>query len=238
VGLQHYQMVGDKYVRAIAEAADAIPLIVPAVGAGVDLQAILRRIDGLLFTGSPSNIEPRHYAGDSSASDTLEDPFRDATTLALLPLAVEDGMPVLGICRGFQEMNVAFGGSLLQAVHDQLGYLDHREDLSASLEEQYAPAHDVVLEPGGLLRRLAGCERIRVNSLHRQGIDRLAPSLEVEARSPDGLIEAVRVRDASGFALAVQWHPEWQAQHNDFSRALFAEFRAACCLQRGPGAET
>jgi putative glutamine amidotransferase len=135
---------------------------------------------------------------------------------------------VLGICRGFQEINVAFGGSLWQKLQDVPGYLDHREDPKQPLEQQYGPAHEVTLEPGGLLRRLAGSDRLSVNSLHSQGVRELGAGLAVEARAPDGVIEAFRVEHAPAFALALQWHPEWRASADDFSRALFAEFGAAC----------
>jgi putative glutamine amidotransferase len=157
----------------------------------------------------------------------LHDPHRDATTLSLIPRAVASGVPVLGVCRGFQEMNVAMGGTLHQRVHEVGGFDDHREDKEQPLEAQYAPAHEVVLEPGGLLLSLAGQDRIEVNSLHWQGVDRLAPDLAVEARAPDGLVEAFRVKSAPAFALAVQWHPEWQVMQNPFSQALFAEFGKA-----------
>ena len=143
--------------------------------------------------GSASNVEPRHYRGEPSESGTLHDPFRDETTLPLIPRAVAAGVPVLGICRGFQEMNVAFGGSLWQKLHDVPGHLDHREDPSLPLDEQYGIAHEVILEPGGLLRGLAGTERIRVNSLHSQGVKELGAGLAVEARAIDGVIEAFRV---------------------------------------------
>ncbi len=136
-------------------------------------------------------------------------------------------MPVFGICRGFQEMNVAFGGTLHQKLHEVPGNLDHRDDESQPLEVQYGPAHEVMLEPGGVLRALSASERVQVNSLHSQGIDRLGAELVVEARAPDGVIEAFRVRDARRFALAVQWHPEWQVMSNPFSRALFAAFGEA-----------
>jgi putative glutamine amidotransferase len=131
---------------------------------------------------------------------------------------------VLGICRGFQEMNVAFGGTLHQKLHEVQGYLDHRDDESQPLEVQYGPAHDVILEPGGLLRSFSDTDRIRVNSLHSQGVERLGRNLAVEARAPDGVIEAFRVQDAPRFALAVQWHPEWQVMSSTFSKALFAAF--------------
>ena len=136
-------------------------------------------------------------------------------------------MPIFGICRGFQEMNVAFGGTLHQKLHEVAGHLDHRDDTSQPLEVQYGPAHEVTLEPGGLLRSLTAAERIQVNSLHNQGIERLGSELAVEARAPDGVIEAFRVRDARGFAVAVQWHPEWKVMANPFSRALFAAFGQA-----------
>jgi putative glutamine amidotransferase len=154
----------------------------------------------------------------------LHDPARDATTLPLIRRAVQAGVPVLGICRGFQEMNVAFGGTLHQRLHEVPGYLDHRDDETQPLEVQYGPAHEVTLEPGGVLRTLTASERIRVNSLHSQGIERLGEGLAVEARAPDGVIEAFRVPAARRFALAVQWHPEWQVMSNPFSRALFATF--------------
>jgi putative glutamine amidotransferase len=137
-------------------------------------------------------------------------------------------LPVLAICRGFQEMNVAYGGTLWQRVHEVPGHFDHRDDENLDLEEQYGPAHEVLLEPGGQLRDIAGSDRLQVNSLHWQGVQQLAPALAVEARAPDGLIEAFRVADARSFALGVQWHPEWQFSQNPFSSALFAAFGDAC----------
>ena len=227
VGAHPFHMVGEKYVRAVMEAAGAAPLLIPALAEELRFGELLERLDGLLFTGSPSNVEPHHYRGAPSAPGTLHDPARDATTLPLIRKAVEAGVPVFGICRGFQEMNVAFGGTLHQKVHEVPGFLDHRDDESQPLEVQYGPAHDVMLEADGVLRALARTDRIRVNSLHSQGIERLGAELAVEARATDGLIEAFRVADARSFALAVQWHPEWQAMSNAFSRALFAAFGGA-----------
>ncbi len=224
---QHwFHAVGEKYIAAVAQAAGACPVLIPALGEDL-IDSLLDRFDGLLLTGSASNVEPHRYNGAPSDPGTLHDPARDATTLPLIPAAVRAGLPVLGLCRGFQEMNVAFGGTLHQKVHEIPGHRDHREDLEQPLDIQYGPAHEVTLEPGGLLHRLAGADRITVNSLHSQGVQTLAPDLEVEARAPDGLIEAFRVKDAPTFAVAVQWHPEWKAQDNLFSRALFAEFGAA-----------
>ncbi|MDE2136429.1 MAG: gamma-glutamyl-gamma-aminobutyrate hydrolase family protein, partial [Gammaproteobacteria bacterium] len=222
-----FHMVGEKYARAVIDAAGAAPVLIPSLAEELGFAELLERLDGLLFTGSPSNVEPHHYAGPPSAPGTLHDPARDATTLPLIRKAVGSGVPVLGICRGFQEMNVAFGGTLHQKLHEVPGHLDHRDDESQPLEVQFGPAHEVTLEPGGVLRELAGSERIRVNSLHSQGIERLGAPLAVEARAPDGVIEAFRVRAAASFALAVQWHPEWQAMANPFSRALFAAFGKA-----------
>jgi len=220
-------MVGEKYARAVLDAAGAAPLLIPSLADELGFDELLQRLDGLLFTGSPSNVEPHLYEGAPSAPGTLHDPARDATTLPLIRKAVRAGVPVFGICRGFQEMNVAFGGTLHQKLHEVPGYLDHRDDGTQPLEVQYGPAHDVTLEPGGVLRSRAVSERSQVNSLHNQGIDRMGAELAVEARAPDGVIEAFRVRDAQRFALAVQWHPEWKVMSNPFSRALFAAFGQA-----------
>jgi|SRR5882672_2045256 len=227
IGPHPFHAVGEKYIAAVVQAADCLPLLIPVLETPLDVTEILARVDGIFFTGSPSNVEPARYAGPASIPGTLHDPHRDATTLSLIPRAVASGVPVFGVCRGFQEMNVALGGTLHQRVHEVAGFEDHREEKDVSLEVQYGPAHDVVLEPGSLLRQLAGAERIRVNSLHSQGVDRLGPDLDVEARATDGLIEAFRVRSSSSFALAVQWHPEWQVMNNPFSRALFGEFGRA-----------
>ena len=227
VGDHPFHMVGEKYARAVLDAAGGVPLFIPSLAQELGLDELIERLDGLLFTGSPSNVEPHLYRGPPSDPGTLHDPARDATTLPLIRKAVSASVPVFGICRGFQEMNVAFGGTLHQKLHEVAGHLDHRDDTSQPLEVQYGPAHDVTLEPGGLLRSLTPAERIQVNSLHNQGIERLGSELAVEARAPDGVIEAFRVRDARRFAVAVQWHPEWQVMANPFSRALFAAFGQA-----------
>jgi putative glutamine amidotransferase len=232
VGHHPFHMVGEKYARAVIDAAGAAPLLIPSLAEELRFEELIERLDGLLFTGSPSNVEPHHYDGPPSAPGTLHDPARDATTLPLIRHAVDAGLPVFGICRGFQEMNVAFGGTLYQKLHEVPGLLDHRDDETQPLDVQYGPAHEVTLEPGGLLRSLTDGDRIRVNSLHSQGIERLGPPLAVEARAPDGVIEAFRVRAASSFALAVQWHPEWKVMTNPFSRALFAAFGKAAA-ERG-----
>ena len=226
LGPHWFHCVGEKYIDAIARAAHAVPVLVPALGEQ-NLQDWLENFDGILFTGSPSNVEPHHYQGKPASPGTLHDPARDATTLPMIPRAVEAGLPVFGICRGFQEMNVAFGGTLVEKLQEQPGRLDHREDKDQPLEAQYGPAHEVGLADGGLLRRLAGRPRVMVNSLHSQGVERLGRRLVAEAKADDGVIEAFRIDDAPSFALAVQWHPEWKVMENAFSRALFAAFGQA-----------
>ncbi|PZX02082.1 gamma-glutamyl-gamma-aminobutyrate hydrolase [Pseudomonas sp. 478] len=235
IGLHAYHISGDKYVRAVASAAKGLPVILPSLADLLAPSDILDGLDGILFTGSPSNIEPFHYSGPASAPGTAHDSARDATTLPLIRAAVEAGIPVLGICRGFQEMNVAFGGSLHQKVHEAGPFMDHREDDSLPLEGQYAPSHPVRIQPGGVLAGLGLASEIQVNSIHGQGVERLAPGLCVEALAPDGLIEAVSVPQGKGFALGVQWHPEWQVSSNPDYLAIFQAFGDACrkhALQR------
>jgi putative glutamine amidotransferase len=223
----YFHMVGEKYIEAVALGAQATPVLVPALGSEIDLLSLLDACDGLLLTGSASNVEPHHYGGPASEPGTLHDPNRDATTLPLIPRAVAAGLPVLAICRGFQEMNVAYGGTLNPRLHEVRGNLDHRDDESLPLDAQYAPAHEVLLEPGGQLQKIAGKDRLHVNSLHSQGVETLGADLAVEARAPDGVIEAFRVADSATFALGLQWHPEWQFAKDPFSRALFAAFGTA-----------
>jgi len=226
LGHHWFHCVGEKYINAVAQAADAVPVLVPALGEQ-HLRDWLESFDGILFTGSPSNVEPHRYQGAPAAPGTLHDPERDATTLPMITRAVEAGLPVFGICRGFQEMNVAFGGSLAQKLQELPGKFDHRENGAQPLEVQYGPAHEVELTDGGFLHGIAGRHRIKVNSLHSQGVEKLAPSLVTEAKADDGVIEAFRVASAPAFALAVQWHPEWKAMEDPFSRALFAAFGQA-----------
>jgi putative glutamine amidotransferase len=223
-----FHAVGEKYVTAVSAAAGGVPLLIPALGAGLATTRLLGSLDGLLFTGSPSNVEPRHYAGEASEPGTWHDPHRDATTLPLMRAAIAAGVPVLAICRGFQEMNVVYGGTLHQKVQDVPDRMDHREDDSQPLELQYAPTHEVRLSADGYLHKLFATDILMVNSLHSQGVDRLGDELIVEATAPDGLVEAFRPGNAVGFALAVQWHPEWRVMENPESVALFEAFGDAC----------
>jgi len=228
VGLHPFHMVGDKYIQAVERCAGALPVLLPAFAGSVSDSELIDRFDGIFLSGSPSNIEPQRYGRAPQKAEDMNDPQRDATVLGLVPAAIRAGVPVFGVCRGFQEMNVAFGGSLHQEVHKVAGLSDHREDKDDPLDEQYGPAHEVRLAPGGVMSGLLGLERIVVNSLHGQGIDGLAPGLKVEATAPDGLIEAYSVGAAKSFALAVQWHPEWKAWENPVSVKLFAAFGEAC----------
>lgn len=227
-GLHPFHQVGDKYIMGVVDGADAVPLLIPALGDRLASDQLLDSLDGLLITGSPSNVEPRHFNGPPSDPGTEHDPRRDATNLPLIRAAVARGLPVLAICRGFQEMNVVFGGSLHQKLHEVGGYQEHREDKALSVDLQYGPAHSVSLEPGGWLASWTGLQTAMVNSLHTQGVDRLGDGLIVEARADDGLVEAFRVADAPAFALAVQWHPEWKVRENPFYQAIFTAFGDAC----------
>ncbi|MEX3937071.1 gamma-glutamyl-gamma-aminobutyrate hydrolase family protein [Paraburkholderia phymatum] len=222
-------VVGEKYIAAVVDGAQALAVLLPALGERQAPDDVLAHVDGLLFTGSYSNVEPRRYGGHASAPGTLHDPARDATTLPLMRAAIDAGIPVLAICRGFQEMNVVFGGTLHQSVHTVDGYGDHRENKEDDIDVQYGPSHALHLVQDGLLHKLAGgASEVYVNSLHGQGVERLGNGLTVEARAPDGLIEAISVANARAFALGVQWHPEWKHASDALSTAIFRAFGAAC----------
>ncbi len=236
-----YHVVQDKYVTAVRDVANAVPFIIPSEGHGTRADSIIDALDGLVLTGAYSNVEPRRYGESERDPDALRDPDRDETTARLIETAVSKACPILGICRGLQELNVAFGGTLDEALHDRKGGLDHREQ-GPTLEDQYGPAHEIELIPDGELARIVQTKSLRVNSLHAQGIDQLGPGLIAEARAPDGVVEAIRLADASAFALAVQWHPEWRAAETPSSKALFAAFGEACAerartrgTRSGPG---
>ncbi|MDT8319912.1 MAG: gamma-glutamyl-gamma-aminobutyrate hydrolase family protein [Xanthomonadales bacterium] len=231
-GPHPFHMVGEKYLQAVADGADGYPVGLPSLAGGFDVIDITDRLDGLFLTGSPSNLEPRHYLGDPSKPGTWHDPERDLTALALIPAAIRVGMPVLAVCRGFQEMNVAFGGSLHQLVHELPEYHVHKEDPEDPLEVQYGSSHTVAFTKGGLLAQITGQSEATVNSLHSQGIDRLGDELRVEAVADDGLIEGFTVAAAPGFTLGVQWHPEWRVLDNPVSLAIFRAFGDACRAYR------
>lgn len=222
-----FHIVGEKYLTALTDAADALPWVVPALGED-RLDEMLERADGVFLTGSPSNVEPHHYGGDESRPGTLHDPERDATTLPLVRRALAADIPLLAVCRGYQEVNVVLGGTLHQHVEEVVGYHDHRENPDDPIDVQYGVAHEVTLVEGGMLRQLVGTATVTVNSLHAQGVARLAEGVTVEAIADDGLVEAFRIDDHETFALAVQWHPEWKPAQDALSSALFRAFGDAC----------
>ncbi len=232
IGQHGYHMAGDKYLRAMTSAMGALPVILPAMTADIDAPVLLSRLDGLLLTGGYANIEPHHYGEENQETEPLRDPRRDSASFALINAAMDIKLPILGICRGFQELNVALGGSLHQQVQDVDGLMDHREPSVVELETRYGPSHPVRLVEGGYLQRCAQADTVMVNSLHAQGVKRLAGELTVEAVAEDGLIEAYRLDNDSQFLLAVQWHPEWKVMENPFYRSIFKLFEQACHSQK------
>jgi putative glutamine amidotransferase len=228
VGAHPFHMVGEKYILAAALGAGTTPLLLPVLASPLDIGAIIALADGILLTGSPSNVAPHHYGGTAPRATTLLDERRDATALALIRAALEAGVPMLAICRGFQELNVALGGTLHQHLEEVPGRADHRSDSEAPVDVQYGPAHTVHVIAGSPLAAITGEDPFIVNSLHSQGIDRLAPGLAAAAHAEDGTIEAVSVTGAKKFALGVQWHPEWKYWESPVSRAILAAFGSAC----------
>ncbi len=221
------------YVHAVDRAVGGVPVLLPANGEAVDVETLLGHLDGLILTGSRSNVQPYLYGGPPHAEGTPEDQMRDSVTLPLIRAAVAAGVPVLAICRGLQEFNVALGGSLHQRLQDLPGRMDHSTPMQPNGRVRTGKAHAVRLAPGGWLYGLAGTPEMAVNSLHNQGIDRLAPGLIAEATAPDGTIEAVRAPSAPGFAVGVQWHPEYDWEQDALSRRIFESFGAAVAAHAG-----
>lgn len=239
VGLHPFHCVGEKYIDAVAHGADVWPLLLPALGAGadleslerhVDLEALLAMVDGVFLPGSVSNVAPQRYGAQADA-DMHQDPQRDAAALPLIERAMALRVPLFVVCRGMQELNVVLGGTLHPSLHQVEPFLDHREDATAPREDQYLPAHTVELRRGGMLERLLGCREIQVNSLHGQGIFELAPGLVAEAVAPDGVVEAVSCPTHPAFLLGVQWHPEWRFRDDACSVALFRAFGEAAAAR-------
>ena len=226
----------DTYVRATDQVVQAVPVLLPANGHAADIATLLARLDGIILTGSRSNVQPCLYGGPPHPCDTPEDEMRDAVTLPLIRATIAAGLPLLAICRGMQELNVALGGSLHQRLQDLSGRLDHSTPIVPSSRVRQGKAHSVRVTPGTWLHRVASAREIAVNSLHNQGVDRLAPGLVVEGTAPDGTIEAVRVASAAGFACAVQWHPEYDFEHDAVSRRIFETFGQAVAERRQPSA--
>lgn len=217
-----------QYLSAALKVADVMTFIVPAFEEGNDIDAILDRVDGLLVSGSATNVHPSLYGKEASESDGPFDPARDATSLPLIRRAIDRGIPMLAICRGIQELNVALGGTLASEIQEQPGIWDHRKPDDIDRDKAYSIRQPVHIRPGSCIAQHLGMTgEIQINSLHRQAIAQTAPRLQVEATAEDGTIEAVSVMDAKGFAVGVQWHPEYWAQTDAPSRALFEAFGRA-----------
>ncbi|MBH0239541.1 gamma-glutamyl-gamma-aminobutyrate hydrolase family protein [Methylobrevis albus] len=212
------------YLSALVDRAEVMPVIVPSFGDRLDLDALLGRADGLVCTGSRSNVWPELYGAVADARNEPYDRDRDATTLPLILRAIELGVPLLCICRGMQELNVALGGSLATEIQEEAGVMDHRAPVSENQAERFSIRHPVDVRPGGCLGRVLGSDQVLVNSLHRQAVGRLSDRLQVEAVAPDGVVEAVSVIDAPGFTLGVQWHPEYWATTDTPSSRIFRAF--------------
>ena len=232
IGNHRWHASPETYLKAIVRVAGAIPLVVPALAAEIDIAEVLSRVDGVLVTGSVSNVHPARYGAEPSVSHQPYDLDRDALTEPMIKGAIEMDVPLLAICRGLQELNVVRGGSLATEIQEIDGRLDHRAVEHPEKGERYAIRQTVLAETGGKIDRIVGKTEFQVNSLHRQAIDRLGEGLTVEATAPDGTIEAISVDGAKGFALGVQWHPEYWAESDEASAAIFAAFGDACRTYR------
>ena len=223
----------DTYVKVTDQVVGAVPVLIPANGGRCEIETLLGHLDGIILTGSRSNVHPSLYGGPAHDAGTPEDLARDQVTLPLIRAAVRAGLPVLAICRGMQELNVALGGSLHQRLQDLPDHIDHSTPMQAESRVRIGKAHRLDVVAGSWLHRVAGSRVVPVNSLHNQGIDRLAPGLVVEGRAPDGTIEAVRLVGSPGFVVGVQWHPEYDYLTDAVSKAIFVEFGAAVQAHAG-----
>ncbi len=232
------QLVGERNLRALAEVTGALPLMFAASPDITDIGALLDAVDGILLTGARANVHPKHF---SAKPDPRYEPFdlrRDEVALKLSEVCVAKGIPLFGICRGLQEMNVAFGGSLHPEIRELPGRMNHRMprletgEIHPDPKVIFADRHDVKLLAGGAFEKLLGCDTIRVNSLHGQGILEPGERVVVEGVAEDGTIEAIRIADASSFALGVQWHAEYDPQRNPINRTLFEAFGKALREQK------
>lgn len=219
--------IGQTYLDAVVHRSAADPFLIPSLGEVHDARTLARHLDGLFLPGGRSNIEPHHYDGPPFPDDEICDPARDSTVLPLIRACVEEAVPVFGVCRGIQEINVALGGTLHYRVHQIEGKLDHRMPQEGDMDTKFGLRHPVSLAPGGSFGELVEATELMVNSAHGQGIDRLADDLVVEALAPDGIIEGVRIEADDRFVVGVQWHAEWRYDEHDLSQALFVAFGTA-----------
>ncbi len=213
--------------EAIARVSAALPLIVPSDPDIVDIEKLKDTCDGFLFTGGRPNVHPEEYGEPATEAHGNFDRARDSLALRLIRDCVASGQPILAICRGFQELNVAMGGSLYPEIRDLPGRMNHRMPPDGTIEEKFALRHDVTLTEGGVFHRIFGASVVRTNTLHGQGIKRVGDRIIVDGRAEDGTEEAIYVEGAPGFALGVQWHPEYQAAEDPVSRPLFQAFGSA-----------
>ncbi len=232
IGDLDYDCTQHKYISALFNSAKVLPLQIPLFGSEIAPESILTHLDGIFLTGSHSNIHPRYYEDTNQDPDFKLDPERDETVLPLIKVAIQSGMPLLAVCRGFQELNVAYGGTLHSRLDLEGSFNEHREDENLDLEKRYDVVHKVELVAGGQLHKMLKTKTIEVNSLHGQGVKSLGENLFAEAYAEDGLVEAASVIDSRNFAMGVQWHPEWKSTENAISTALFSEFGNACRAQK------
>lgn len=219
-----------KYIHAMYDIGGGVPVLIPAIGERMDVESLLEHLDGILLTGSLSNIHPSHYGGTEDDSVPPHDPERDALTLRLVRGAVARGVPLFAICRGYQELNVAMGGTLWPQLHESESYTDHRADKTKPRPERYGHSHMAHFAEGGLLREITGLDEHMVNSLHEQGVRDVAPTLKVDATAPDGYPEALTCPDSPGFVLGVQWHPEALPHDDAVTKAVFTAFGKAAAV--------
>lgn len=234
--ISNFHVIGDDYrvqatgminVEAVSKVVDGLPLMVPADPRYVDVPSLVEACDGFVFTGGRPNVHPKYYGEKATEAHGAFDQCRDILVLDLIRTCVQRGQPILGICRGFQEFNVAFGGSLYPEIRDLPGRMNHRMPTEGTTAEKFALRHEITLTRGGVFARLFGADKVRVNSLHGQGIHEAGPRIMIDGYAPDGTPEAIYIKDAPGFSLAVQWHPEWNAEKDPVSRPLFQAFGAA-----------
>jgi len=221
------QACGISNLQAVAEVSDAITVIIPTIRDVSDAPELAKSFDGFVFTGGRPNVHPEEYGEDVTEAHGFFDRDRDGITLPLIRHCVERGVPILGICRGFQEFNVAFGGTLYPEIRDLPGRMNHRMPPDGTLAEKFAHRHDVIIDKGTVFERVFGANVVRTNSLHGQGIKDAGSRVIIEGHATDGTPEAIRIQDAMAFALAVQWHPEWRADHDPVSARLFGAFGQA-----------
>jgi putative glutamine amidotransferase len=221
------QASGVSNIEAIAQISNAIPVVIPSLHEASEVHELVDRLDGFVFTGGRPNVHPEEYGEEETEAHGSFDRSRDALVLPLIRECVEMGVPVLGICRGFQEFNVAFGGSLYPEIRDLPGRMNHRMPPDGTQDEKFAHRHDVTIEAGSIFERVFDDSVVLTNSLHGQGIKEAGARIIVDGHAPDGTPEALSVKDAQNFALAVQWHPEWRAGQDPVSRQLFTAFGKA-----------